>query len=67
MDNGMNAASLKRGYPAYFKGYGVNYINGNYRAAAYANPEFENKSLSKLKKEINQYLIKASSKHQRRS
>lgn len=45
----------KRG-PIYYKGYGINYINGAYRAEAYANPSFSNTNLAKLKKRINQYL-----------
>ena len=39
-----------------YKGYGINYINGNYRAESYANESFYNTNLTKLKKDINNYL-----------
>ena len=42
--------------PIQYKGFTINYIKGEYRANAYANPEFINTNLAKLKKEINQYL-----------
>ena len=42
--------------PIQYKGYTINYINGEYRADAYSNPQFTNTNLAKLKKEINQYL-----------
>ncbi len=39
-----------------YKGFTVIQVIGYYRASAYANPEFSNKSLSDLKKQINKYL-----------
>ena len=39
-----------------FKGFGINFIRGEWRAEAYANPSFYNTNLTKLKKEINNYL-----------
>ena len=41
-----------------YKGYGISKINGEYRANCYANPQFANSNIAKLKKEINQYLKK---------
>jgi hypothetical protein len=40
----------------YYKGFGITYMYGRYRAAAYANPTFEETSKAKLIKEINKYL-----------
>jgi hypothetical protein len=48
--------------PIQYKGFTINYIGGEYRADAYANPQFTNTNLAKLKKEINQYLITESKK-----
>lgn len=42
--------------PIQYKGFTINFVNGNYRANAYGNPQFSNTSLLKLKSEINQYL-----------
>ncbi len=42
--------------PLKFKGFTINYIRGEYRADAYASPQFSNKNLAKLKQEINAYL-----------
>ena len=39
-----------------YKGFTILQINGEYRAEAYANPQMSNKSLQKLKQEINNYL-----------
>ncbi|QDP47349.1 MAG: hypothetical protein Unbinned4388contig1000_68 [Prokaryotic dsDNA virus sp.] len=39
-----------------YKGFGINYFNGFYRAAAYANPTFEGNNLKKILKQINTYL-----------
>jgi len=39
-----------------YKGFTINYLRGEYRADAYANPQFSNTNLAKLKREINQYL-----------
>ena len=47
---------LKHGQTSYYKGYGITKIGLEYRASSYANPEFSNNNLSKLKKEINEYL-----------
>jgi len=40
----------------YYKGFGINFYASEYVAAAYANPTFTNTNLSKLKKQINNYL-----------
>jgi hypothetical protein len=48
--------------PIQYKGFTINYIGGEYRADAYANPQFTNTNLAKLKKEINQYLKTESKK-----
>jgi len=40
----------------YYKGYSIYQIRGEYRAEAYANENFYNTNLSKLKKDINKYL-----------
>ena len=42
--------------PIQYKGFTINYLRGEYRADAYASPQFTNTNLAKLKKEINQYL-----------
>jgi hypothetical protein len=42
--------------PIQFKGYTINYINGEYRADAYANPQFSSPNLAKLKARIKKYL-----------
>jgi hypothetical protein len=39
-----------------YKGFGITLIANVYRANAYANPSFQSKNLSKIKKAINQYL-----------
>ena len=39
-----------------YKGFTINYLRGEYRADAYASPQFTNTNLAKLKKEINEYL-----------
>ena len=39
-----------------YKGYGIRFINGEYRAEAYASPQFTETNLSRLKKIINNYL-----------
>ena len=39
-----------------YKGFNITYVNRKWRALAYANPQFDNPNLSKLKKEINKYL-----------
>jgi len=39
-----------------YKGFTVIFINGEYRASAYSNPDFNSKSYSGLKKQINTYL-----------
>lgn len=46
----------KRKRILHYKGFVINFLYGEYRADAYANPQFTNTNLSKLKKEINQYL-----------
>lgn len=33
-----------------YKGFTISYYNGEWRASAYANPQFSNANLSKLKK-----------------
>ena len=48
--------------PIQYKGFTINYLRGEYRADAYANPQFTNTNLAKLKKEINQYLKTESKK-----
>lgn len=40
----------------YYKGFGINWISGEYTARAYANPTFTNTNLKKLKQQINEYL-----------
>ena len=42
--------------PTLYKGFTINYINGEYRATAYGNPSFYNTNLIKLKGDINKYL-----------
>jgi hypothetical protein len=42
--------------PIQYKGFTINYLRGEYRADAYASPQFTNTNLAKLKKEINEYL-----------
>lgn len=42
--------------PIQYKGFTINYLRGEYRADAYANPQFSNTNLAKLKQAINQYL-----------
>ena len=39
-----------------YKGFTVIFVNGEYRASAYANPQFTGTNYAQLKKEINQYL-----------
>lgn len=39
-----------------YKGFGITLIANVYRANSYANPSFQGKNLSKIKKAINQYL-----------
>jgi hypothetical protein len=39
-----------------YKGFGINYVQGAYRAEAHANPQFTETSLARLKKLINNYL-----------
>ena len=39
-----------------YKGFGINLIANTYIANAYANPSFQGKNISKIKKAINQYL-----------
>ena len=39
-----------------YKGFGISYVQGEYRAEAYANPQFTETSLVRLKKLINNYL-----------
>lgn len=51
-----NKMALGGKTPIAFKGYTINFINGEYRAEAYGNPQFSNKNLAKLKQEINAYL-----------
>lgn len=46
---------MKKDFQTY-KGYGINLVNNQYRAEAYANPTFYSNNLAKLKKAINQYL-----------
>jgi hypothetical protein len=46
---------MKKNFQTY-KGFGIHFIRGSYRTIAHANPQFENTNLTKLKKEINQYL-----------
>jgi hypothetical protein len=48
--------------PIQYKGYTINFIQGEYRADAYANPQITDKNLAKLKQKINQYL-KGNSKY----
>lgn len=45
-----------RSTPIQFKGFTINHIRGVYRAEAYANPQFTNRNLAKLKTEINNHL-----------
>ncbi len=45
----------KKEYQTY-KGYGINLIQKEYTASAYANPTFYGTNISKIKKAINQYL-----------
>jgi len=40
----------------YYKGFGINFIRGEYRAAAYSEPTFTHTNLKKLKQLINEYL-----------
>jgi hypothetical protein len=40
----------------YYKGFGINWRSGEYKAAAYSNPTFTNTNLGKLKQQINEYL-----------
>ena len=42
--------------PIQYKGFTINYLRREYRADAYASPQFTNTNLAKLKKEINEYL-----------
>lgn len=39
-----------------YKGFGINFIRGQYRAEAYANPSFYDTNLERLKKQIRDYL-----------
>ena len=39
-----------------YKGFVITLIANTYRANAYANPSFQGKNISKIKKAINQYL-----------
>lgn len=39
-----------------YKGYFVSFVQGEWRAMAYANPSFYNTSKSNIKKQINAYL-----------
>jgi hypothetical protein len=58
LDN-VESGHFKRGgkTPIQFKGYTINYINGEYRADTYAGEQFSNKNLAKLKSQITQHLI----------
>lgn len=40
----------------YYKGYGITKYNKEYRAGAYANPQFSDTNLTRLKITINKYL-----------
>ena len=40
----------------YYKGFGINLIQNEYTASAYANPTFYGTNVAKIKKAINQYL-----------
>lgn len=42
--------------PIQYKGFTINFLRGEYIADAYANPQFNNTNLTKLKIQINQYL-----------
>jgi len=42
--------------PIQYKGYTINFVRGNYRAIAYGNPQFDETSLVKVKKAIDNYL-----------
>jgi hypothetical protein len=46
---------MKTKYKQY-KGFGINYINGSYRAEAYSSPQFTETNLTRLKKLIDNYL-----------
>lgn len=46
----------KPSMPQQFRGFTINRIGTEYRAAAYANPQFSNTNLAKLKAEIIKYL-----------
>jgi hypothetical protein len=39
-----------------YKGYTIIFVGNNWRALAYANPQFDNSNLKELKKQINNYL-----------
>jgi hypothetical protein len=49
---------MKRETPQQYKGFTLNYINGQWRADAYASPQITNTNLRELKKTINRYLNK---------
>ena len=40
----------------YYKGFGINFCQGQYQATAYDKPTFTNTNLKKLKQQINEYL-----------
>ena len=40
----------------YYKGFTVDYVCGEYRAKAYANPSFYSTNKASIKKQINEYL-----------
>ena len=39
-----------------YKGYGIYFINGEYRATAYANPQLSATNFKDIKRQINKYL-----------
>jgi hypothetical protein len=48
--------AVNRKNPIQFKGYTINYINGEYRADTYAGQQFSSPNLAKLKARINKHL-----------
>ena len=48
--------TYKNGSVKQYKGFTILKTRGEWRASAYANPQFSGTNFTKLKKEINQYL-----------
>ena len=53
---GIRTHNQKRDHYEQYKGYGIEFIQGEWRAEAYANPQFTDTCMVRLKRKIRKYL-----------